>query len=129
MADSLMLDYWNGRPSVWMSSNSGDPFLHWMILGHNEDFELWLHARLSWQVADEIAKRTPKLLDDALGLIGGAPVRFVLDDAGRPVVVADVVLPEEHATLAEALQPMAEAMQRQLQSRGLDELPHQSRSA
>ena len=122
MADSLILDYWNGRPSAWMSSTSGDPFLHWMILGHNEDFELWLHARLTWPVADQLATAPPRLLDDALRLIGGAPVRFVLEDAGRPVVIADVELPKRDATLTQALQPMVDAMQTQLQGRGLDGL-------
>jgi hypothetical protein len=89
VVDQVVLDSWNGRSSIWMSANKGDPFLHWMLLGRNELFDVWLHARLTWAVADRLAEHPEDNTDDVLTLIPNAPVRFVLEDSGRPLLSTD----------------------------------------
>jgi hypothetical protein len=122
VSDSVVLDYWNGRPSVWMSSSAGEPFLHWMVLGHTEDFEVWLHARLTWDVADKFASAAPLRLEQALALIPGAPVRIVLEDAGRPILFTDIEVPVRTGLVAAVMAPFVEAMEIEMHRHGRDEV-------
>lgn len=110
ITDHLILDYWNGRPSVWMSANNGDPFLHWMLLGHNEPFDLWMHARMTWAVADRLAENPVDKVDDVLAQIPGALVRFVLEDSGRPLLFTDWSVPRSEPHLADGLRLFAGAL-------------------
>jgi hypothetical protein len=110
VVDQVVLDSWNGRPSIWMSANKGDPFLHWMLLGHNELFDLWIHARLTPAVADHLAEHPEENIDDVLTLIPSAPVRFVLEDSGRPLLFTDWDVPAHEPHLVDGLRVFAAAM-------------------
>jgi hypothetical protein len=94
-----------------MSTDSGDvPFLHWMLIGHTEPFEVWMHVRLTWAVADELASVKPASVDEILRQLPGHDVRFVLSDATRPLVVADWTIPARSASLIDGLRMLTQRL-------------------
>lgn len=117
--ESVVLDFWNGRPSIWLSTNDGDPFLHWMIIGHNETYDLWMHARLSWAVADDMVSNPPVSIDDALTRMPGADAQFVMLNAGRPFLQLNWTVPN-NPKLDEGLRLIVARLQKMARTTGAD---------
>lgn len=76
MTDRLVMDYSNGRPSVYLSLLDGTPALHWMILGQNEPFDVWLNVELSGEEAEKFAQNPPARLDSFVSRLNGRHVKF-----------------------------------------------------
>ncbi|GAA3535981.1 hypothetical protein GCM10022234_35920 [Aeromicrobium panaciterrae] len=61
--DRLGLSWWNGRPTVMIEVIDGRPRLAWLIVGHNEPFDVWLFSYLTWDEADALTAMRPAGLD------------------------------------------------------------------
>lgn len=57
--DRVSLSYWNGRPTVQIDVVDGTPLLHWLVVGHTEQYDVWLHATLTWEQADDLCSGDP----------------------------------------------------------------------
>ncbi len=106
MTDSVMLDYWNGRPSLWLSVADGEPYLPWLMMGYTEPHDVWLHMRLDWDSADTIVENPPERIQDFLDSRVGAPARLVLETDGRVIAIIDWTVPTVGNRLSDAFRAL-----------------------
>jgi hypothetical protein len=73
-----------------MSVEDGEPYLHWLILGQAEPFDVWVKIHLPWALADSIYNDEPAgqiTPEQVLESLPGERAVFALqDDAGTNIV-------------------------------------------
>lgn len=93
MTDRVVIDYSNGRASLWMSIEDEQPFLHWLILGHNESVDLWLKVQLDWSEADEFLEQPPLDVNQFVTALSPRNSQFTWDQDGVELVALNVSIP------------------------------------
>ena len=65
-SDRVVVEYYNGVPSVLIVEIDGVPVLVWMLHGHDDDVRLWVYVPLSPAEVEEMTDSPPLLLTDWL---------------------------------------------------------------
>lgn len=107
MTNRVILDYYNGRPSIWVSVVDDEPQLHWLVLGYLEDFDVWIDVPLTWEEADQVIEHPPLALVDFLRQHAGQPARLRLSEGSHvspPLIALTWLLPESDRPVEVALQ-------------------------
>lgn len=90
----VVLNMWNGRPTVEINVINGAPVLRWLLVGHANDFDIWFNATLTWDEADTICGSSPAGFDLLNFLSGTArDVVYELAMDGAISVRGEVQLP------------------------------------
>lgn len=77
--DQVVLDCWNGRPTVSIDAFERDTALQWLLLGHAEPFDVWLTVPLSRDEAEELILHPPGDLDHWVAHRKGREAQLRLD--------------------------------------------------
>ncbi len=92
--DRIVLASWNGRPTVSVDVVDGQPLLHWLLVGHVEDFDIWMHVTLTWEQADGLSRSAPGGFDlgSYLASVGDIPASFTMSFGERQVAEGTTTL-------------------------------------
>lgn len=61
--DQVVLNSWNGRPTLTITVIDDAPHMHWLVEGHVEDRDVWLEMQLTWAEANHLIDSGPLYLD------------------------------------------------------------------
>lgn len=118
-AERVVLDKWNGRPTLAVDLYEQGIVLRWLLLGQVEPFDVWLTLPITSAEAEELIQHTPKGLVDWISHRKGRPVLVRLDRFGsksdKPITVAQEswVVPGDVNVVSEALLVMNDAVKAQ----------------
>lgn len=72
--DSVILDEYNGRPTLLMLEIDDTPVLAWMLQGADDSQQLWLYVPLTADEVDDFHRGTPAVIADWLRPLHGRHV-------------------------------------------------------
>lgn len=118
--DRVVLTSWNGRPTVSIDVVEGMPLLHWLLLGHTESFDIWLHATLSWDQADTLCASRPGGYDLGayVASLDAVPVRYDLNHDGVTMASGETVLPGGPDSAREGMRIFVKTVQSEWDAEG-----------
>lgn len=94
LTDRVVLDYYNGHPSLLILEIDETPVLAWMALGHGGLAELWIYVPLTDEEAESLTDDPPALLVDWLAHRVGRDVFLGLAENGVLVFTTGWQVPD-----------------------------------
>lgn len=117
--DRVVLDKWNGRPTLVVDLCEQGIVLQWLLLGQVEPFDVWLTSPITGDEADELILRTPQDLGEWVAQKKGRGAlirldRFAPGGAGPVTVVQESwIIPGGGGGINDALLSLSEAVKAQ----------------
>jgi hypothetical protein len=92
--DRVVVDYYNGKPSILLLELDEVPVLAWLMQGHDTDVQLWIYVPLVSEEADELIDSPPLLLTDWLARRSGRKAYLGLADEAVLVLIVPWTVPD-----------------------------------